>query len=94
MPLFRSEKLRRAVAELPCQRCGGFGRTQAAHRNEGKGLGLKVSDAYLAALCWECHREIDQGKDMSRDERRSEMDRAIVETMARLIESGVLVVKA
>lgn len=89
---FRSEKLRRLVAELPCQRCAGFGRTQAAHRNRGKGMGMKVSDAMLAALCDDCHTEIDQGKDLSRSERLAEMDAAIVETMARLIESGKLVV--
>ena len=48
--MFRSEKLRRAVAGLPCQHCGREGCTQAAHRNESKGMGMKVSDALLAAL--------------------------------------------
>ena len=90
---YRNEALRRAVAELPCQRCHGFGKTQAAHRNYGKGMGMKVSDAMLAALCCDCHTEIDQGRHMSRWERRAEMDAAIVETMARLIENGRLVLK-
>lgn len=54
--MFRSEKLRRAVAGLPCQHCGREGCTQAAHRNESKGMGMKVSDALLAALCVDCHR--------------------------------------
>lgn len=91
--MFRSEKLRRAVSALPCQHCGREGCTQAAHRNEGKGMGLKTSDALLAALCSDCHRELDQGKDMSKAERRDMWNRACIRTYQALVESGVLVVK-
>lgn len=87
---YRSEKLRRAVADLPCQHCGRYGCTQAAHRNEGKGMGLKTSDALLAALCADCHRELDQGKDMSREERRDMWNRACIKTYQALMETGVL----
>lgn len=76
-PTFRSEKWLRAVASLDCVLCQTEG-TQAAHRNEGKGMGVKVDDCLTAAICPECHREIDQGKSYTRDQRRAEMDRAIV----------------
>lgn len=89
----RSESLRRAVADLPCQHCGRVGCTQAAHRNESKGMGLKTSDALLAALCADCHRELDQGKAMSRDERRDFWNRACIKTYQALVETGVLAVK-
>ena len=87
---YRSETLRRAVADLPCQHCGRHGFTQAAHRNESKGMGMKTSDALLAALCDVCHRELDQGKAMSRDERRDMWNRACIKTYQALVETGVL----
>jgi hypothetical protein len=88
--MFRSEAFRRLVCELPCQHCGTAGRTQPAHRNRGKGMGIKVSDALCAALCVECHRELDQGKDMSRHERHEMWDQAYIRTMQTLIEQGHL----
>ena len=91
--MFRSEPLRRAVADLPCQHCGRHGQTQAAHRNEGKGTGMKTSDALLAALCVDCHRELDQGKNLSREERRDMWNRACILTYQALVESGVLKLK-
>ena len=91
--MFRSEPLRRAVADLPCQHCGRHGQTQAAHRNEGKGMGMKTSDALLAALCVDCHRELDQGKNLSREERRDMWNRACILTYQALVESGVLKLK-
>jgi len=60
-PVFRSEKWLRAVASLPCMLCFREGATQAAHRNVGKGMGMKTDDCFTAALCVDCHAEIDQG---------------------------------
>ena len=37
----RSEPYRRAVATLPCAICGVHGYSQAAHANQGKGMGMK-----------------------------------------------------
>lgn len=91
--MFRSERLRRAVAELDCQWCGIGGETQAAHRNQGKGMGIKTSDALIAALCPECHRQLDQGKLLDREERRAMWDAAYIKTMQLLIESGRLAIK-
>lgn len=83
-----SKAWRQAVASLDCVRCGQQGQTQAAHRNEGKGMAMKTDDALTAALCWKCHSEIDQGAGMTREERRSEMDRCIVLTLGELARAG------
>lgn len=91
-PPFRSEKWLQAVREIEfCVLCGKFG-VQAAHRNEGKGKGMKASDCLAAAICPECHHDIDQGVHLTRDERRSMIDRAIVLTIERLAKSGRLVI--
>lgn len=85
---FRSEAWLRAVRSIPCVFCGAP--VQAAHRNEGKGMGLKVDDCLAAALCPPEHAEIDQGKNMTRDERRARMDRAIVLTLRELVRRGLV----
>jgi uncharacterized protein YlaI len=76
-----------------CVLCDKHG-VQWAHRNEGKGMGMKTHPSCTAALCPECHRRIDQGNDMTREERRSTMDRAIVLTHMRLAMQGLIQVKA
>jgi ferredoxin len=92
-PPYRSRKWLAAVRGLEeCVICGAHGVIQAAHRNEGKGMGIKTSDCLTAALCQYCHTMIDQGKEMSRMERRAEMDRAIVLTIEQLVKSGRLII--
>lgn len=86
----RSEKWLRAVASLPCVKCGREGQTQAAHRNQGKGMAAKVDDCLTAALCVWCHAEIDQGRDMTREERRQELDSAILATLVQLARQGLV----
>lgn len=66
----RSEAYRRAVASLPCKVCGIEGRSQAAHANQGKGLGIKSDDRTCFPLCHECHQQFDQGAMFDRDSRR------------------------
>lgn len=94
-PTYRSEKWLKAVRMIPfcvrCQRYDGGG--DAAHRNEGKAMASKVDDCLTARLCRACHMEIDQGKNMSRDERRAELDRCIVLTLLELVRDGKVVVK-
>ena len=59
--LFRSQKWLHLMRELPCAVCGSEdGTVVAAHRNEGKGMGLKVSDCLVIPLCFVCHREFDK----------------------------------
>lgn len=72
-----------------CVLCGRHG-VQWAHRNEGKGAGKKVSPDQSAALCPECHHNIDNGNTLSRHDRRSLMDHAILVTRNALLSLGRL----
>lgn len=88
--VYRSEKWLQAVRSIECcVLCGRYG-VQAAHRNEGKGTGRKVDDCLTAALCPECHHEIDNGKELSREERRAMIDKAICLTVAELARRGLI----
>ncbi|PHM52509.1 hypothetical protein [Xenorhabdus sp. KK7.4] len=88
--IYRSRKWLAAVGQIEdCVRCGQYG-IQVAHRNEGKGMGLKVDDSLTAALCPECHYAIDNGPEMSKAERRHEMDRSIVLTVKELTRRGLV----
>lgn len=79
-----------AVRELECcVICRRFG-VQAAHRNQGKGMGMKAPDCWTAALCHQCHAEIDNGRDMSLDERRRMMDVAVLDTIMELFYRGAI----
>ena len=95
---FRSEELRRIVAQLPCVCCGIAGYTQAAHMNLGKGQGIKASDAALAALCADrlgtrgCHAMLDQSGVMDKLERRVFEAEMVVKTYIALVERGLLTV--
>lgn len=92
---YRNKKLLEACRSLPCQNCGvDDGTVCAAHRNEGKGMGMKVSDALVAALCHQCHHELDNGKILSREARREMWDQAYIKTMKALIEREILKVAA
>jgi hypothetical protein len=88
--IYRSKKWLAAVGSIEqCVLCGAWG-TQVAHRNEGKGMGLKVDDSATAALCISCHHSIDNGNQLSRDERRQLMDRAIVLTVIQITRGGLV----
>lgn len=91
---YRNKKLLELCRELPCQCCNRKdGTVVAAHRNEGKGMGLKVSDALVASLCYSCHFELDNGKELTKDERRSMWNKAYINTMQQFIEREWLVIK-
>ena len=85
----RSKKLLKLVAGLDCQACGSGSMVQAAHTNwgGGKGRGIKADDNLVAALCLKCHYEIDQGKDLTKEQRQQKWLLAHVNTVARLQES-------
>ncbi|MGH8171826.1 MAG: hypothetical protein ACREPX_01685 [Rhodanobacteraceae bacterium] len=81
------------VREIPdCVRCGKHG-VQAAHRDFGKGAGMKTDDCATAALCPECHHELGNGNELDRDTRRAEMDKAIVDTVITLARAGRIATK-
>lgn len=87
---FRSERWLRAVATLDCVLCYRSGMTQAAHINKGKGMGLKTHDCWTAALCAECHSRIDQGRDLSKADRRAMLDTAVLLTLVELAQKGLV----
>ncbi|HHZ4630849.1 TPA: ATP-binding protein [Salmonella enterica] len=54
---------------------------------------LDEVDCATAAICQECHHEIDNGSHLSREERRCLMNRAIVLTVIKLVRMGKVVPK-
>lgn len=49
---------------------------------------MKQHDCLTAALCPTCHNEIDQGRDLDREERRARMSKAINLTLVALVKAG------
>lgn len=95
MTMYRNKKLLELCRELPCQVCGkSDGTVVAAHSNQlrdGKGRGIKAPDYRVAALCYLCHMEIDQGKNMSKVERMDAWDDAHRNTIGELFERNLIV---
>ena len=62
----------------------------AAHSNQlrdGKGRGIKAHDYRIAALCYGCHMELDQGNKLSKEERVNLWDEAHRKTIGWLFEN-------
>ena len=95
--MYRNKKLLETVREAPCMGCGTEdGTVVAAHSNwlrDGKGKGIKAHDYRVAALCFRCHSELDQGSKMSKDERRWMWEEAHRKTIGWLFENDKLEVK-
>lgn len=93
---YRNKKLLEAVREFPCQICGAQdGTVCAAHSNQirdGKGTGIKAHDYRIAALCRECHFDIDSGKDFTKQERLEKWEQAHRDTIGLLFKVGKVVV--
>lgn len=93
---YRNKRLLEVVRESPCQLCGAQdGSVCASHSNQlrdGKGRGIKASDAAIAALCYTCHSKIDQGSALSKQERIELWESAHRKTMRWLIENEHLIV--
>jgi len=73
------------------------GTVVAAHSNQmrdGKGRGLKAHDYRIAALCFTCHAELDQGRDMSREERLNMFETAHRGTVGWLFENDHITVRS
>lgn len=95
MSLYRNPKLLDLVRSLPCVSCGRHG-SQAAHSNfakHGKGKSTKASDAATFPMCPDCHREFDQGGNLSKEQAERQTDEWINETHIQLIELGLLLPK-
>ena len=95
--MYRNKKLLEMVRQSPCQNCGTRdGTIVAAHSNQlrdGKGRGIKAHDYRIAALCYGCHMELDQGTSMSKQERVEMWDEAHRKTIGWLFENDYLEVK-
>lgn len=91
--MYRNQKLLEAVRASPCQHCGVIdGTVVAAHSNQlrdGKGRGLKAHDYRIAALCFKCHTELDQGSKLSKQERIEMWEEAHRATIGWLFENFI-----
>ena len=94
---YRNKKLLETVREAPCQMCGiEDGTVVAAHSNQlrdGKGRSIKAHDFRIAALCFRCHFEIDQGSKLSREKRLNQWEMAHRNTVGWLFTNDRLTVK-
>lgn len=94
MATYRNEKLRRSADGESCVNCGAQDGTVVwGHSNQqvfGKGMGLKCSDAAGFYICGRCHTAHDQGRALSKSERRENEFEWIAKSLVRAIEKGVL----
>jgi hypothetical protein len=92
--IYRNKKLLEIARNFPCQHCGIDDNTVvAAHSNQlrdGKGKGIKASDFRIASLCFTCHMNLDQGKDLSKAERVEMWEEAHRKTIGLLFDNGHL----
>jgi predicted transglutaminase-like cysteine proteinase len=89
---YRNRKLLDSVRGFPCQHCLKTCESVcAAHSNQqrdGKGMGIKAHDYRIAALCQDCHREIDSGNKLEKIERVKMWEEAHRKTIGLLFQSG------
>lgn len=97
MSLVRSRRMLDAVRGRPCtlrlDGCDGGGETTVAchMRDRHKGMGQKASDLFAVAGCANCHKALDEAKQLT-IEHALAMIRAIQETQEMFLEAGVLVI--
>lgn len=94
---FRNRELLNLAYEIPCTFqlpcCEGGIAGEPAHSNQsrhGKGGSIKAHDCFFAAGCRACHREIDQGTTMTREEKFEAWQRAFERTLLALWERGLI----
>lgn len=91
----RSKAYLRLVAQLPCKHCGIWGHSQAAHSNQGKGMGTKACDLQTFPLCADrpgqrgCHSLFDQGALFSKEARRLIEAAWVADTQRHIHAMGV-----
>ena len=92
--MYRSKKLLEILRTLPCQLCGiEDGTVVAAHSNQqrdGKGTGIKAQDYRVAALCYKCHMELDQGSTYLKSKRMELWEEAHRKTIGELFLRKIL----
>lgn len=98
---YRDRALLDAVYQIDCTLqipgvCEG-GPGEPAHSNQGrhgKGGSIKAHDCFVAAGCRACHRELDQGKRFTREEKADIWQRAHEQTLLQLFQQGLIRVAA
>ena len=83
----RDAKRLAAIRKLPCIRCGNPN-SQAAHSNssrDGKGRGIKASDAFVIPLCATCHAAFDRFELGNRAESEAMFDQWLVRVNRMLV---------
>jgi len=92
--IYRNKTLLELSRDIPCQHCGiDDGTVVAAHSNQlrdGKGRGIKSHDYRIASLCYACHMELDQGKNLSKQERVEMWEEAHRKTIGLLFDNNKL----
>lgn len=92
--IYRNKTLLEIARDMPCQHCGiDDGTVVAAHSNQlrdGKGRGIKSHDYRIASLCYTCHMELDQGKNLSKQERVEMWEEAHRKTIGLLFDNNKL----
>lgn len=98
---YRDRNLLNTAYQFPCflrlHCCEGGMAGEPAHSNQakhGKGGAMKAHDCFFVPACRSCHREYDQGKTMTRDEKRELWERAYWEFAPKAWESGLWMVAA
>lgn len=99
----RDEKLRNLARGAPCMVDGlipfalvtrhDHETTVWAHSNlswHGKGAHIKAHDCFGFFACATCHAEIDQGKHLDREQRRSVQAKAMRVTRTYLVGTGAI----
>lgn len=92
---WRCEAYLRAVASLPCAHCRIEGRSQAAHSDQGKGMGIKAPDSTAVPLCADmagrrgCHSLLGASGVFTQSQRRTLEKRYIGETQQALKSAGL-----
>jgi hypothetical protein len=90
----RHEGYRRLVASLPCVHCFVFGYSQAAHGDQGKGMGIKSDDRTCYPACGPhdgspgCHWFIGTSGQIPREIRRAMERDYAARTRATIINLG------
>lgn len=97
---YRNRKLLDTAYQFPCMLrfpcCEGGDAGEPAHSNsvvQGKGGAMKAHDCFFVPACRSCHQRLDQGKDMTKEERRETWERAYWEFVPMAWASGLWRVK-
>lgn len=93
---YRNKKIIDFAKDAPfCMGClkRNDGTIVAAHSNmlcHGKGRGMKAHDIFVAFLCSDCHREIDQGREHDGVEHRLYWTIAHGRTWEWILKNGLV----